>query len=140
MNMRLLVHPNRVALPVLLSEGILLTRLVIGRGVHVTEVITSIERLIVHVDVYSDILFVDTTVYQTLINCAVLYVSPPILCIHKYRNLATLYSFAIISTATRMTVDGSMDQWVSELCCCPCGQGIGTCTVVGTCSPSGGLL
>ena len=60
MAMRLLLRPQ------LMSEGILLTRLIMGRGVNLIELVTSTERLTIHVDVYSDTLFVDTTVYPTL--------------------------------------------------------------------------
>ena len=63
MAMQLLLRPHRVVLPVLMSEGILLTRLIMGRGVNLMELVTSTERLTIHVDVYSDTLFVDTTVY-----------------------------------------------------------------------------
>ena len=60
------VRPHRVVLPVLLLDGIVLTRLIMGRGVNLVELVTSTERLTIIVDVYSDTLLIDTTVYPTL--------------------------------------------------------------------------
>ena len=48
MIMSLLVRPHRVVLPILLPGGILLTRLVIGVGVHVTQVVAGADRCTVH--------------------------------------------------------------------------------------------
>ena len=66
MAMRLLVRPHWVVLPVLMLEGILLTWLIMGRGVNLIELVTSTERLTIYVDVFSDTLFITTTVYPTL--------------------------------------------------------------------------
>ena len=52
--------------PILKPGGVLLTRLVIGVGVHVTQVVAGLNRLTVHMDVYADILVVNTTLYLTL--------------------------------------------------------------------------
>ena len=68
----LLVRPHRTVLPILMPGGFLLTRLVIGVGVHVTQVVASLDRLTVHMDVYVDILVVKITVYPTLM----VYVCP----------------------------------------------------------------
>ena len=66
MVMSLLVQPHRMVLLILMPGGVLLIRLVNGVGVHVSQVVTSLDRLTVHVDVYGDILVVRTTVYPTL--------------------------------------------------------------------------
>ena len=63
----MMAHPRRVAFPVIFPEGVLLSRLVVGAGVEVTEVITNVERLIVHAEVYGNVLVVNTDVYPTLI-------------------------------------------------------------------------
>ena len=46
--------------------GILLTRLVIGVGVHVTQVVAGADRCTMHMDVYADVLVVMITMYPTL--------------------------------------------------------------------------
>ena len=43
--MWLLVRPYTVALPVRVSEQVILTRLIVGGGVRVTEVVTGVDRL-----------------------------------------------------------------------------------------------
>ena len=67
MVMSLLVRPHRTVLPILMPGGCPNTRLVIGVGVHVTEVVAGLNRLIVHMDVYAHVLAVKITVYPTLL-------------------------------------------------------------------------
>ena len=66
MAMRLLVRPHSVVLPVRLPEKVVLTRLVMNCGVKVTEVVTRIDFLTIHMQVYADVLKVDLTIYPTL--------------------------------------------------------------------------
>ena len=47
-------------------ELVVMTRLIMGGGVRVTEVVIGIDRLIIHLHVYADILQVDITVYPIL--------------------------------------------------------------------------
>ena len=68
MDTSLLVHPNRAVLAVLIPGGIEVTRLVVGMGVHVTQVVTGLTRLTVHADVYGDVLVVRQTFYPTFID------------------------------------------------------------------------
>ena len=67
MVMSLLVRPHRTVLPFLMPGGCPLTRLVVGVGVHVTEVVAGLDRLTVHMDVYAHVLVVKITVYPTLL-------------------------------------------------------------------------
>ena len=60
------MHPNRAVLAILMPGGINVTRLVVGVGVHVTQVVTGLTRLTVHADVYGDVLAVRHTLYPTL--------------------------------------------------------------------------
>ena len=62
--MSLLVRPHMVALPFLMPAGVLLTRLVVGARVMVT-VVTGVDRVIVHMHTYSDVLVVNTTLHRT---------------------------------------------------------------------------
>ena len=64
--MSLLVRSHVVALTFWLPAGVPLTWLVVGTWVLVTEVVTRVERLVIHMRVYSDKLVVDTTVYPIL--------------------------------------------------------------------------
>ena len=64
--MRLLVRPYTVALPVCVPECVILTRLIMGGGVRVTEVVTGVDRLTIHLQMYADILRVDITAYPIL--------------------------------------------------------------------------
>lgn len=66
MAMRLLVQPHCVVLPVRLPERVVITRLVMNCGVKVTEVVTGIDFLTIHLQVYADMLKVDLTIYPTL--------------------------------------------------------------------------
>ena len=52
--------PHRAVLPILMPDGILLTRLVVDEGVHVTQVVAGGGRFTVHVDVYANVLVVMT--------------------------------------------------------------------------------
>ena len=45
---RLLVRAYTVALPVRVPEHVILTRLIMGGGVRVTEVVTRVDRLNIH--------------------------------------------------------------------------------------------
>ena len=53
MVMSLLVQPHRMVLPILMPGGILLTRLVIGVGVHVTQVVAGLDNTPVYIQVES---------------------------------------------------------------------------------------
>ena len=64
--MSLSVRPSRAVLPILMSDGILLVRLVVCAGVHVTQVVSGANRCSVHMDVYADVLVVSTTMYPTV--------------------------------------------------------------------------
>ena len=59
--------PHRAVLPILMRDGILLTRLVVGTGVHITEVVSGGNRLTIHVNVYASVLVVRTMRYPTLL-------------------------------------------------------------------------
>ena len=59
--------PHRAVLPILMRDGILLTRLVVGTGVHITEVVSGGNRLTIHVNVYASVLVVGTMRYPTLL-------------------------------------------------------------------------
>ena len=59
--------PHRAVLPILMCDGILLTRLVFGTGVHITEVVSGGNRLTIHVNVYASVLVVRTMGYPTLL-------------------------------------------------------------------------
>ena len=54
-----------MALPVRVpdDEQVMMTRLIMGCGVRVTELVTGVDRLTIHLHVYADILRVDVTVY-----------------------------------------------------------------------------
>ena len=65
--MRLLGRPHCVVLPVRLPERVVLTRLVIFYGVQVTEVVTGVDFLTIHMRVFADTLKVDLTIYPTLL-------------------------------------------------------------------------
>ena len=62
--------PHRAVLAILLPEGVrvLLTRLVVGSGVHMTEVVSGINRCTIHMDIYANVLVVRITKYPTLIR------------------------------------------------------------------------
>ena len=57
--------PHRAVLP--MRDGIILTRLVVGTGVHITEVVSGGNRLTIHVNVYASVLVVRTMRYPTLL-------------------------------------------------------------------------
>ena len=65
--MSLLVRPTRVMLAVLMSAGIVVSRVVAGVGVRVTQVVVSSGRLTVYVDVYGDVLAVKEIKYPVLL-------------------------------------------------------------------------
>ena len=48
-------QPHRAVLPVLIQDGVLLTRLVVDPSIHITEVVSSVERLTLHMDIYSSV-------------------------------------------------------------------------------------
>ena len=66
MVMSLLVRPNRVVLPILIPGGIPLTRLTVGVGVYVTQVVVGTHRCTLHMDIYADVLVARITVYPML--------------------------------------------------------------------------
>ena len=64
--MRLLERPHEVVLSLPLRSGVLITRLQVGIGIWVTEVITRVNHMTIRLNVYSDILVVDRFGYPTL--------------------------------------------------------------------------
>ena len=54
--------PHRAVLPILMHDG-----MVVGTGVHITEVVSSGNRLTIHVNVYASVLVVRTMRYPTLL-------------------------------------------------------------------------
>ena len=65
--MSLLVRPHRVDLVILTSLDIVITRLVVGVGLRMTQVVAGVGRLTVHVDVHGDVLSVRRTTYPILL-------------------------------------------------------------------------
>ena len=59
--------PQRAVLPILMCDGILLIRLVVGTGVHIAEVVSGPNLLTIHVNVYARVLIVRTMRYPTLL-------------------------------------------------------------------------
>ena len=49
-----LVRPGRVEASVAVPEGVLLTRVVVGQGIHLVESVTGLGRVTVKMDVHSD--------------------------------------------------------------------------------------
>ena len=64
--MSLLVRSHVVTLTFRLPDGVSLTRLVVGAGILVTEVVNTGERMIINMRVYADALVVGTTRYPIL--------------------------------------------------------------------------
>ena len=79
--MSLLVHPNQVVLPIRMREGVPLFRLVVGDGVRVTESVTGLGRVTLHLLVYSDVLVVNTTIYHTSLMVVQLHAYVDMLCL-----------------------------------------------------------
>ena len=52
----MLVQPHRVVLPLRMPKGALLTRLIIERGVNVTEVVTGMSRLTIYASIIISVL------------------------------------------------------------------------------------
>ena len=65
--MSLLVRPSTVELSVAVPEGVAVTRLVVGPGVHLREAVTGLSRVLVKLDVYGDVLLWSKLVYPTLV-------------------------------------------------------------------------
>jgi len=65
--MSLLVRPSTVELSVAVPEGVVVTRLVVGPGVHLREAVTGLSRVLVKLDVYGDVLLWSKLVYPTLV-------------------------------------------------------------------------
>ena len=59
--------PQRAVLPILMCDGILLIRLVVGTGVHIAEVVSGPNLLTIHVNVYARVLIARTMRYPTLL-------------------------------------------------------------------------
>ena len=59
-------QPHRAVLSVLIRDGVLLTRLVVGPGIHITEAVSGAEQLTVHMDIYGSVLVVTIIDYLTL--------------------------------------------------------------------------
>ena len=68
--MSLLVRPYGAVLLVLMPRGILLTRLVVCHRIHVTQVVTSIDRFTIHMDMYADVLAAKIVQYMPKIHIA----------------------------------------------------------------------
>ena len=64
--MSLLVRPGRVEASLAVLEGVLLTRVVVGQGIHLVELVTGLNRVIVKMDVYGDGGFMTKLVYPSL--------------------------------------------------------------------------
>ena len=79
--MSLLVRPHAVVVPVRMVEGVRLFRLVVGEGVRVTETVTGLGRMTLHLSVYADVLLVDTTIYHTSLMVVRLSVYVDMLCL-----------------------------------------------------------
>ena len=56
--MALLVRPNQVELSLTVRQGVVLTRVVVHWGIHLREVVTGLNRVLVKIDVYGDIVLV----------------------------------------------------------------------------------
>ena len=68
-------RPHRAVLPVLIQDGVLLTRLVVGPSIHIAEVVSGATRLTVHMDIYGSVLMVTITNYPILmVVCLSMYV------------------------------------------------------------------
>ena len=66
MTVRLLARPHCVALNLRVPGQVALTRVVAHEGVILTEVVSGRIFLTIQVRVYSDTIFIDTTVYPSL--------------------------------------------------------------------------
>ena len=64
--MSLLVRPNQVELSFTVRQGVVLTRVVVYQGIHLREVVTGLNRVLVRIDVYGDMVLVRKLSYQTL--------------------------------------------------------------------------
>ena len=63
--MSLLVRPNQVELSFTVRQGMVLTRVVVYQG-HLREVVTGLNRVLVRIDVYGDMVLIRKLSYQTL--------------------------------------------------------------------------
>ena len=59
-------EPHRAVLPVLMRDGVLITRLIVGPGIQIVEVVSGATRLTVHMNIYGHILVVRITNYPIL--------------------------------------------------------------------------
>ena len=59
-------EPHRAVLPFLLRDGVLITRLIVGPGIQIVEVVSSATSLTVHMNIYGRILMVRITNYPIL--------------------------------------------------------------------------
>ena len=64
--MLLLVRPNQVELSFTVRQGVVLTRVVVYQGIHLREVVTGLNRVLVRIDVYGDMVLIRKLSYQTL--------------------------------------------------------------------------
>ena len=65
--MSLLVRPSTVELSLAVPEGVAVTRLVVGQGVHLREAVIRLSRVLVKLNVYGDVLLLSKLVYPTLV-------------------------------------------------------------------------
>ena len=61
-----LVRPGRVEASVAVPEGVLLTRVVVGQGIHLVESVTGLGRVTVKMDIHGDGVLMDKLVYPSL--------------------------------------------------------------------------
>jgi len=67
LRMSLLVRPSQVELSLAVPEGVVVTRVVVNRGIHLREVVTGLSRVLVKLDVYGDVLLITRLNYPTLV-------------------------------------------------------------------------
>ena len=64
--MSLLVQSNQVELSFTVRQGVVLTRVVVYQGIHLREVVTGLNGVLVRIDVYGDMVLIRKLSYQTL--------------------------------------------------------------------------
>ena len=64
--MSLLVRPGRVEASLAVPEGVLMTRVVVGRGIHLVELVTGLSRVVIKMDVYGDGILMRKLAYPSL--------------------------------------------------------------------------
>ena len=59
-------RPHRAVLPVLIQDGVLITRLIVGPGIQIAEMVFGATRLTIHLNIYGSVLVVTITNYPIL--------------------------------------------------------------------------